>query len=53
MFALRAGTLNQLVMRLTAERQHEVTFVKAVIMTLQTFTTPDLMFQKLMQRYVQ
>jgi hypothetical protein len=48
---LRAGTLNQLVARITSERLHDVTFVKAIILTLDSFATPETLFEKLEQRY--
>jgi hypothetical protein len=48
---LRAGTLNQLVGRITSERLHDVTFVKAIILTLDSFATPETLFEKLEQRY--
>lgn len=50
--ALRAGTLNQLVMRLTSETKGDLTFVKAMIVTLHSYTTPEQMFKKLLQRSV-
>ena len=48
---IKAGTLNQLVIRLTDEKQHAITFLKTFITTYQSFTTTDLFFQKLVERY--
>ena len=50
-FDIRAGTLNQLVMRLTDESKAHLVFLKTFIATYQSFTTPDLLFQKLVERY--
>ena len=48
---IKAGTLNQLVMRLTDEKRHALNFLKTFITTYQSFTTTDLFFQKLVERY--
>lgn len=37
-------------MRLTSETKHDLNFVKAMLVTLHSYTTPDLMFKKLVQR---
>ena len=48
---VRAGTLNQLIMRLTDEKRHDLNFLKTFITTFQSFTTTDRFFQKLEERY--
>ncbi|KAL6078080.1 Ras guanine nucleotide exchange factor, variant 2 [Balamuthia mandrillaris] len=48
---IKAGTLNQLVIRLTHEYCHDLGFVKTFITTFQSFTTPQVLFEKLMQRF--
>lgn len=48
---VRAGTLNQLVMKLTDEKRQNLNFVKTFITTFRSFTTPDLLFQKIVERY--
>ena len=48
---IKAGTLNQLLMRLTDEKRHDLNFLKTFITTFQSFTTTELFFQKLAERY--
>jgi len=48
---IRGGTLNQIVKRLTNENKPELRFVKAFIVTYPSFTTSDVFFNKLVQRY--
>ena len=48
---LRAGTLNQLVMKLTDEKKSDPEFLRSFIYTFQSFTTPDILLQKLIERY--
>jgi len=49
--AIKAGTLNQLVIQLTDEKRHDLSFVKTFITTFSSFTTPETLFKKLVQRY--
>jgi len=48
---VRAGTLNQLVMQLTDGKRPDLNFLKTFITTFHSFTTTDLLFQKLLERY--
>jgi len=49
--AIKAGTLNKLVEQLTSEKEHDMEFQRAFLITYQSFTTPEKLLQKLMQRY--
>jgi len=48
---IRLGTLNQLVTRLTNENKPDLTFVKTFITTYQSITTPEVVLNKIIQRY--
>eukprot|EP00002_Diphylleia_rotans_P000841 TRINITY_DN1044_c0_g2_i2.p1 TRINITY_DN1044_c0_g2~~TRINITY_DN1044_c0_g2_i2.p1 ORF type:complete len:942 (+),score=200.02 TRINITY_DN1044_c0_g2_i2:261-2828(+) len=45
------GTLNALIRALTSDKTHDPMFLKACIMTYQSFTTTEKFFSKLMERY--
>lgn len=48
---VKAGTLNQLCMRLTHAKEPDMKFVHTFITTYQSFTTPEHLLGKLIQRY--
>lgn len=48
---IKAATLNKLVVQLTPERDNDMDFQKTFLMTYQSFTTPEKLLQKLIQRY--
>jgi len=48
---IKAATLNKLVEQLTQERDYDTEFQRAFLMTYQSFTTPERLLQKLMQRF--
>lgn len=48
---IRAGTLNQLLIRLTHEKSSDMNFLKAFINTYRSFTTPETLLNKLLQRF--
>lgn len=50
MKTVQAGTLNKLVENLTNEKQHDMTYVKTFLLTYQSFTTPEKLLDKLIQR---
>lgn len=47
----KAATLNRLVTALTAEKNHDTPFMNTFMLTYQSFTTPALLLEKLLQRY--
>jgi hypothetical protein len=49
--SIRAGSLNQLVMRLTNSRKVDTHFMKTFLMTYHSFTTAEELFLKLLERY--
>jgi len=49
--AVRAGTFNQLVTRLTSAKATDISFLKTFLMTYQSFATPRKLLIKLIQRY--
>eukprot|EP00004_Rigifila_ramosa_P014937 TRINITY_DN343_c0_g1_i1.p1 TRINITY_DN343_c0_g1~~TRINITY_DN343_c0_g1_i1.p1 ORF type:complete len:1009 (-),score=276.87 TRINITY_DN343_c0_g1_i1:65-2644(-) len=51
MQTVKAGTLNKLVERLTHDKISDLTFMKTFITTYQSFTSPDMLLTKLIQRY--
>lgn len=48
---IRAATLNKLVEILTSEKNFDEPFMKTFFLTYQSFTTPPLLLEKLLQRY--
>lgn len=48
---IRAATLNKLVEILTSEKNYDTPFMKTFMLTYQSFTTPPLLLEKLLQRY--
>lgn len=48
---LRAGTLNKLVTKLTGEKEADMVFLKSFMMTYQSFTTPEKLLSKLIERF--
>jgi len=49
--AFKGATLNKLVERLTVEKDHDMEFQKTFLLTFQSFTTPEKLIMKLIQRY--
>ncbi|KAJ5074401.1 guanine nucleotide exchange factor [Anaeramoeba ignava] len=49
--SIRAATLNKLIENLTPELTVDLSFVKTFLLTYQSFTTPEILFQKLVERY--
>eukprot|EP01105_Mastigella_eilhardi_P017713 TRINITY_DN4084_c0_g1_i5.p1 TRINITY_DN4084_c0_g1~~TRINITY_DN4084_c0_g1_i5.p1 ORF type:complete len:1322 (+),score=230.17 TRINITY_DN4084_c0_g1_i5:3-3968(+) len=50
-FTIRAANLNKLVEHLTLAGKTDITLQKTFITTYRSFTTPELLFEKLLQRY--
>ncbi|KYR00579.1 Ras guanine nucleotide exchange factor [Tieghemostelium lacteum] len=48
---IKAASLNKLVIILTPEKNHDMEFTKTFLLTYQSFTTPEKLLQKLVQRY--
>jgi RasGEF domain/RasGEF N-terminal motif len=48
---VRSGTLNMLVERLTSPTQPDITYMKTFITTYRSFTTPEVLLQKLVERF--
>jgi len=48
---LRAGTLNKLVEKMTSQNAPDLEFMKAFLMTYPSFTTPQILLRKLLERY--
>eukprot|EP01098_Paradermamoeba_levis_P016727 TRINITY_DN9231_c0_g1_i1.p1 TRINITY_DN9231_c0_g1~~TRINITY_DN9231_c0_g1_i1.p1 ORF type:complete len:652 (-),score=199.83 TRINITY_DN9231_c0_g1_i1:128-2083(-) len=48
---IKAASLNKLVERLTSEKNLDLNYVKTFLMTYQSFTTPEKLLSKLIQRY--
>eukprot|EP01090_Pellita_catalonica_P015814 TRINITY_DN4362_c0_g1_i1.p1 TRINITY_DN4362_c0_g1~~TRINITY_DN4362_c0_g1_i1.p1 ORF type:complete len:588 (-),score=80.76 TRINITY_DN4362_c0_g1_i1:368-2131(-) len=48
---VKAGTLNRLVQHLTNEKTIDMTYKKSFLMMYSTFTTPEKLLAKLMERY--
>jgi hypothetical protein len=48
---VRAANLNKLVQELTSTVNYDTSFVQTFVATYQSFTTPDDLFKKLMERY--
>ena len=48
---VRAGSLNKLIEFLTSVNEFDLQFVKAFLMTFESFTTVEMLFIKLMQRF--
>eukprot|EP00003_Mantamonas_plastica_P006180 TRINITY_DN1500_c2_g1_i2.p1 TRINITY_DN1500_c2_g1~~TRINITY_DN1500_c2_g1_i2.p1 ORF type:complete len:341 (-),score=105.89 TRINITY_DN1500_c2_g1_i2:76-1098(-) len=46
-----AATFNKLVQRLTSEKSHDMKFMRTFLATYQSFTTPEKLLTKLIQRY--
>eukprot|EP01133_Synstelium_polycarpum_P000183 gene183-221_t len=49
--AIKAASLNKLVILLTPEKNHDLEYAKTFLMTYQSFTTSEQLLQKLIQRY--
>jgi len=49
--AIKAASLNKLVILLTPEKNHDLEYAKTFLLTYQSFTTPEKLLQKLIQRY--
>lgn len=48
---VKAGSFNKLVERLTPVQKHDMQFVKTLLMTYQSFATPEKLLTKLIQRF--
>jgi hypothetical protein len=48
---IRAGTLNKLVEYMTSEMVVDLDYMKAFLLTYRSFTTPDQLYSKLIERY--
>ncbi|EGC30159.1 hypothetical protein DICPUDRAFT_41848, partial [Dictyostelium purpureum] len=48
---VKAASLNILVTLLTPENNHDLEYTKTFLLTYQSFTTPEMLLQKLIQRY--
>jgi son of sevenless-like protein len=48
---IKAASLNKLVERVTAEKNQDMNFIGAFLMTYQSFTQPERLLAKLIQRY--
>eukprot|EP01111_Echinosteliopsis_oligospora_P017271 TRINITY_DN7421_c0_g1_i1.p1 TRINITY_DN7421_c0_g1~~TRINITY_DN7421_c0_g1_i1.p1 ORF type:complete len:314 (-),score=77.92 TRINITY_DN7421_c0_g1_i1:666-1607(-) len=48
---VKAASFNKLVERLTPESKHDLQFSKTFLMTYQSFSTPEKLFAKLLQRF--
>jgi hypothetical protein len=48
---IAAATFNKLVERLTSSSEHDMQFVKTFLLTYQSFTTPERLLRKLIERY--
>ena len=48
---VQGGTLNKLIEHLTAETQVDIRFMQTFLLTYQSFTTPEKLLRKLIQRY--
>ncbi|KAF2071514.1 hypothetical protein CYY_007175 [Polysphondylium violaceum] len=49
--SIKAASLNKLVILLTPEKNHDLEYAKTFLLTYQSFTTPEKLLQKLIQRY--
>ncbi|GAM22694.1 hypothetical protein SAMD00019534_058690 [Acytostelium subglobosum LB1] len=49
--AIKAASLNKLVILLTPEKNHDLEYAKTFLLTYQSFTTNEKLLQKLIQRY--
>ncbi|EGG19007.1 Ras guanine nucleotide exchange factor [Cavenderia fasciculata] len=49
--AIKAASLNKLVILLAPEKNHDLEYTKIFLLTYQSFTTPEKLLQKLIQRY--
>eukprot|EP01113_Clastostelium_recurvatum_P022051 TRINITY_DN2622_c0_g1_i4.p1 TRINITY_DN2622_c0_g1~~TRINITY_DN2622_c0_g1_i4.p1 ORF type:complete len:1359 (+),score=409.19 TRINITY_DN2622_c0_g1_i4:97-4173(+) len=49
--SIKAATLNKLIERLTSENNHDIKLQKTFITTYRSFTTPEVLFRRLLQRY--
>ena len=45
------GTLNKLVERLTDDKTHDLNYVKTFLLTYRSFTTPEILLKKIIERY--
>lgn len=48
---IRAATINKLIMKLTNESSVDVNFLKSFLATYRSFTTPEIFWKKIMERY--
>lgn len=48
---IHAATLNKLVERLTSEKDHDQSFTQVFLATYKTFTTDEVLFEKIYERY--
>ncbi|KAK5583167.1 hypothetical protein RB653_004757 [Dictyostelium firmibasis] len=48
---VKAASLNKLVILLTPENNHDLEYTKTFLLMYQSFTTPEILLQKLIQRY--
>nr|WEL12724.1 ras guanine nucleotide exchange factor K-like [Halisarca dujardinii] len=48
---IAAATFNKLVERLTSSSEHDMQFVKTFLLTYQSFTSPERLLRKLIERY--
>ncbi|EGC37703.1 hypothetical protein DICPUDRAFT_46357 [Dictyostelium purpureum] len=48
---VKAASLNKLVILLTPENNHDLEYTKTFLLTYQSFTTPEILLEKLIQRY--
>ena len=49
---IKAGSLNKLVERLTSSKHPDPVYMKTFLLTYQSFTNPDKLFTKLVERLV-
>ncbi|KAN0031401.1 hypothetical protein ACTFIV_005265 [Dictyostelium citrinum] len=48
---VKAASLNKLVILLTPDNNHDLEYTKTFLLTYQSFTTPEMLLEKLIQRY--
>ncbi|KAK5583230.1 hypothetical protein RB653_004821 [Dictyostelium firmibasis] len=48
---VKAASLNKLVILLTPDNNHDLEYTKTFLLTYQSFTTPEMLLEKLVQRY--
>lgn len=48
---VKAASLNRLIVLLAPEEKHDIEYLKTFLLTYQSFTTPQKLLQKLIQRY--